>query len=216
VKIILTGILFFLFINNCLSQKIEIYTQEKTVLFWNEYQFTWIDSISKTGRFEHTAGADDGQQWYGKGAFKQIADKYILNFIQIKDSILIKESSGSNLDTLYIKYFELAGSGPLFTVEYTNSDKKLNQEFDYESYTAKIPKKELQSHCLLIKNAEQTTDFQVPDNVPDSVVMIAINQKRMHFDSPKELIFRKKGNFLIGRGNFFEKKEVWYKLRSSK
>ncbi|WP_163417369.1 hypothetical protein [Flagellimonas sp. HSM57] len=119
------------------AQDTLVFSQENSLMFSNKY---YLYPKSKT--FEHKFKTDDGQIWYGKGAYKIDGGKLFLSFgdsekeIKIENRITKIYDQSKKTDTLIVKFNDLKQNQISGYI-------KFKEEYfyvDFDNGTIKIPK----------------------------------------------------------------------------
>ncbi|UII77849.1 hypothetical protein LV716_08775 [Flagellimonas sp. HMM57] len=129
--------IFVLIISQLSAQDTLVFSQENSLMFSNKY---YLYPKSKT--FEHKFKTDDGQIWYGKGAYKIDGGKLFLSFgdsekeIKIENRITKIYDQSKKTDTLIVKFNDLKQNQISGYI-------KFKEEYfyvDFDNGTIKIPK----------------------------------------------------------------------------
>ncbi|MBS9463344.1 hypothetical protein KIM67_13075 [Flagellimonas sp. 389] len=129
--------IFVLIISQLSAQDTLVFSQENSLMFSNKY---YLYPKSKT--FEHKFKTDDGQIWYGKGAYKIDGGKLFLSFgdsekeIKIENRITKIYDQSKKTDTLIVKFNDLKQNQISGYI-------KFKEEYFYANFdngTIKIPK----------------------------------------------------------------------------
>lgn len=212
-------ILFLLVINllsiNMRAQDTTRYCQENGVLFSNCYELIRTNKSAKYGTFTQRTATNDGQVFYGWGAFKESKSSIDLTYSKVNTYPIIKfKNAKVYSDTLYIQWYSRDNAQEFFRIKYQDSTMSKTYKSNWEQAMVKIPKEELKDTKLeLYQGPNKILDFTVNTTRTDYITIYAEDPHSLYLQKHKEKLTKTGIGFTTKGVNSKEKKSNFLEVK---